>query len=104
MTEGQDLSRIQIGGPKLFFKSEKWGLGLSSRLKKWGLGLFLRSKKVGQELFWTGEIGGLVLFSGLKKWGQELFWTGKIGGLVVFFDREFPQNPAWVPCKFWTVR
>ena len=26
---GQDLfSRIQIGGPRVFFKSEKWGLGL----------------------------------------------------------------------------
>ena len=67
----QDLfSRIQIRGPILFFKSEKWGLRL-----------FLR----------------------LKKWGQELFWTSEIGGLVIFFDPEFPQNPAWVPRKFWTV-
>ena len=82
MRGGQDLfSRIQIGGPILFFKSEKWGLGLFLRLKKWGPGLFLR----------------------FKKWGQELFWTGEIGGLVAFFDREIPQNPAWVPGKFWTV-
>ena len=73
--------RIQIWGPTLFFKSEKWGLGLFLRLKKWGLGLFLR----------------------LKKWGQILFWTCEIGGLVVFLDREIPQNPAWVPGKFWTV-
>ena len=27
----------------------------------------------------------------------------EIGGLVVFFDRKIPQNPAWVPDKFWAV-
>ena len=46
---------------------------------------------------------GARTFLRLKKWGQELYWTGEIGGLVVFFDREIPQNPAWVPGKFWTV-
>ena len=38
-----------------------------------------------------------------KKWGQELFLACEIGGLVVFFDHKIPQNPAWVPGKFWTV-
>ena len=77
---GRPFFKDSNRGPTLFFRSEKWGLGLFLRVKKWGLGLFLR----------------------LKRWGQELFWTGEIGGLEVFV-REIPQNPAWVPGKFWTV-
>ena len=37
------------------------------------------------------------------KLGQELFLACETGGLAVFFDRKIPQNPAWVPGKFWTV-
>ena len=58
---------------------------------------------MGARTFFEVEKVGARTFLRLKKWGQELFWTGEIGGLVVFFDREIPQNPAWVPGKFWTV-
>ena len=59
---------------------------------------------MGARTFFEVEKVGARTFLRLKKWGQELFWTGEMGGgLVVFFDREFPQNPAWVPGKLWTV-
>ena len=46
---------------------------------------------------------GARTFFEAEKVGQELFLACEIGGLVVFFNRLIPQNPAWVPGKFWTV-
>ena len=49
---------------------------------------------MGARTFFEVEKVGARTFLRLKKWGQELFWTGEIGGLVVFFDREFPPKPG----------
>ena len=57
----------------------------------------------GPTLFFQVSNMGARPFFEVEKVGTRTFLAWEIGGLVVFFGRKIPQNPAWVPGKFWTV-
>ena len=50
--------------------------------------------------FEVEKVGARSFFLRLKKWGQELFWTGEIGGLVVFLAVNFPKTRPGYPVNF----
>ena len=52
---------------------------------------------MGADTFFKDSNMGAGTFFEVKKVACET------GGLVVFLNRQIPQNPAWVPGKFWTV-
>ena len=56
----------------------------------------------GQHIFWSLKYGGLEFFE-VEKVGAIILFGLWNRGASSFFNRQIPQNPAWVPGKFWTV-
>ena len=64
---------------------------------------FFEGLDIGANTFFqVPDMGARTSFE-VEKVGQELLLAIEIGGLVVFFDCKIPQNPTWIPGKFWTV-
>ena len=78
-------------------------LGAVKMREEEGTRRFLKGLDMRANTFFEVSNMGLGIFLRLKKWGQELFLACEIGRLVVLFNRQIPQNPAWVPGKFGTV-
>ena len=58
---------------------------------------------MGTNTFFQVSNMGAKTFFEVEKVGARTFLACEIRGLVVFFNRQFPQNQAWVPGKFWMV-